>query len=480
VARPLFRAKSIPAPAPAHFRSIARISAPIFIAQIAVFANAVADTIITGHYHAVHLAAIGLGSAIWASVFIPMMGVLQGLSPIIARHFGADEPLLIGRQVRAGVWIGAVLAAVIATAFTFPDPMLRWAQIPENVLPLSRAYLQWLALGAPALMLARVFYAFAPAVNHPRAVMAINVAALSVKVPLSYGLVHGAWGLPELGGPGCGVASAIGYWLMLAIIVAMLNIDRSYRRFGIFAGSWSFDAHAVWRVLRLGVPIGSSILIEVTAFVFMALFLARLGATVSGAQQIAANLAALLFMLPLSLGIGTQVLIGQALGAKQPDEARNVARDGMRMAQGCAAVVCLVVWLTREQIVALYTSDAAVAAIALELLPVIVVFHWFDAWQCSATQALRGYQQALVPLLIYAFALWGIGLGVGYLLAFASWPGGVPVSWVAPSGAFGFWLAQTASVLVAGAALHWEFSRISRPRARSTAAVLSDPPRRAD
>jgi len=449
-----------------HFRGIARISAPIFIAQIAVLANGVADTIITGHYKADHLAAIGLGSAIWASVFIPLMGIIQGLSPIISRHYGAEEPAEIGRQVRAGDWIGCCLAVVIATAFTFPDVILRWAQIPESVLPLSRAYLQWLALGVPALMMARVFCAFAPAVNHPRAVMAINVTALTAKIPLSYGFVHGAWGLPEMGGPGCGLASAICYWLMVAIVIGMLRFDGSYRHFGIFEGSWRFDAHGVWRILRLGVPIGASILIEVTAFVFMALFLARLGATVSGAQQIAANLAALCFMLPLSLGIGTQVLIGQAIGARQPDEARSVAHDGMLMALGCASVLCLIIWVARDRIVALYTNDAAVAAIALELLPIVVVFHWFDALQCSATQALRGYQQALVPMLIYAVALWGIGLGIGYVMAFATWPGGSPVTWLVPRGAPGFWLAQTASVIVAGAALHWEFGRISRPAVR--------------
>jgi MATE family multidrug resistance protein len=389
------------------------------------------------------------------------MGIVQGLSPIVARHFGAQEPVEIGRQVRAGAWIGIGLSVPMVVLFAFPDPILGWAQIPPNVLPLARGYLQWLACGVPALMLARVFYAFAPAVNHPRAVMAINVLALAVKVPLSYGLVHGAWGLPELGGPGCGLASTIGYWLMLAIVAAMLRFDRSYRRVEIFDHSWRFDTPAVSRILKLGVPIGSSIFIEVTSFVFMALFLARLGATVSGAQQIVSNFAALLFMLPLSLGIGTQVLIGQALGAKQPAEARSVAFDGMRMAASCAAVLCVIAWLAREKIVATYTGDAAVAAIVFELFPIVVVFHWFDALQCSATQALRGYQQTLIPLLIYAFALWGVGLGVGYLLAFAIWPGGAPVSWLQPLGATGFWYAQTAALVVAGAALFWDLRRVS-------------------
>lgn len=449
-----------------HFAAILRLSTPIYVAQIAVLANAVADTIITGHYKADHLAAIGLGSAIWASVFIPLMGILQGLSPIIARHFGAGEPRAIGPQVRAGAWLALALAVPIVLAFAFPDAILRLAQIPDSVRPLTRAYLQALACGVPALMLTRVFYAFAPAVARPRAVMAINVAALMCKVPLSYGFVHGAWGLPELGGPGCGVASAIIYWLMLGLASATLWYGASYRRYEIWGGSWRFDGPTTAGILRLGLPIGASILIEVTAFVFMALFLARLGATVSGAQQIVANLAALLFMLPLSLGIGTQVLIAQALGSRRQAEARRVAHDGLRLSVGFASVICLVVWLFRDAIIGLYTSDPRVAAIAFELFPVLIVFHWFDAIQCSATQSLRGYRQTLVPMLIYAFALWGIGLGLGYVLAFAPWPVWRPL-WLPmrPLGATGFWWAQAASLAVAAAALHWEFARISRSRA---------------
>jgi MATE family multidrug resistance protein len=454
-----------------HFRAIGRLSTPIFVAQVAVMSNAVADTVIAGHYHAEHLAAIGLGSAIWASIFIPLMGITQGLSPIVGRHFGARENEAIGRHFRAGVWIGLGLAVLMILVFSFPDPILRWAQIPPAVLPLSRRYLQLIALGVPALMFARVFYSFAPAVNHPRAVMFINVAALCVKIPLSYAFVYGQWGFPELGGPGCGLASAIGYWLMLAIALGMLRFDPSYRPFAIWGRSWRFDPPAVWRILRLGGPIGMSILIEVTSFVFMALFLARLGAVVSGAQQIVANCAALLFMLPLSLGIGTQVLIAQKLGAKKPVEARSVGLDGLRLAAGFATVLIVLVALERERIVAAYTSDAAVAALALTLLPILVVFHWFDAVQCVLTQALRGYQQTWIPMLIYALALWGIGLGIGYLFAFGQWPTGNPIPLLEGLGARGFWYLQTIGNIAAATALFWEFGRVSRRTAAVVAAV---------
>ena len=441
-----------------RYRAILKMSAPIFVAQVAVLANGVADTVITGHYKADHLAAIGLGSAIWASVFIPLMGVTQGLSPIIGRHFGAGETRAIGREVRAGVWLACALALPVLLLFGFPDPVLELAQIPETIRPLTRLYLQALAYGVPALMLARVFYAFAPAVNHPRAVMGINLVALTAKVPLSYALVHGRWGMPELGGPGCGVASAIIYWLILILAVASLRYTTQYRRYEVWSGSWRFDPTTLGGILRLGVPIGASIFIEVTAFVSMALFLARLGPTVSGAQQVISNFAALLFMLPLSLGIGTQVLISQALGANRPHQARRTALDGMKMTSVFATVVCALLWIFRNEIVGFYTSDPGVVALCLSLMPTLVIFHWFDAAQCSATQALRGYRQTVIPMVISALAMWGIGLGLGYVLAFAIWPS----IWPTAYGAKGFWWAQTLSLGVVAIALHWEFRRISR------------------
>ena len=135
---------------------------------------------------------------------------------------------------------------------------------------------------------------------------------------------------------------------------------------------------------------------------------------------------------------------------------------GNRLASGFATIVCVLLWLFRDAIVGFYTSDPTVSALVYQLLPIIVVFHWFDALQCSATQSLRGYRQTLVPMLIYAVALWGIGLGLGYSLAFAPWP----ELWQTPRGALGFWGAQTLSLVVAAAALHWDFARISRPTAR--------------
>src|SRR6185295_3425294 len=104
---------------------------------------------------------------------------------------------------------------------------------------------------------------------------------------------------------------------------------------------------------------------EITSFTLMAVLIARIGAAAVAGHQIVANLVALLFMVPLSLGIATSVLVAQSLGAGAPRAARRVTRRGYTIAMTAAVVAALLLWTLREQIVSLYTTDAAVAAVAL-------------------------------------------------------------------------------------------------------------------
>ena len=449
-----------------HTRAIIQLSWPMLIGQLAVLANGVADTIMVGHYHPDHLAAIGVGASIYATVFVVLMGVLQGLSPLIARHFGAGEFAPIGLLVRQGAWLALAVSALGLLLLAYPETLLRWARLPDNVLPLAQDYLRVVAWGLPAVLLVRVFYAFTQAVGQPRAVMVINLLGLSIKIPLSYALLHGLFGLPELGMVGCGVASALAYWLIFALALWLLSRDAFYRGFALFRGPLRPDWSAIQAILALGLPIAIGMLVEVTSFTFMALLLARLGAVVSGAHQIVSNLAALFFMVPLSLGVGTQILVSHALGRGDLRQARQIALAGLRLALGIALIVSGLLMTLDTQVVRLYTSHEEVAALALTLLPIMAAFHVFDAVQGVAAQALRGYHRTMAPMLIYSVALWGFGLGGGYWLAFEGlrWPAlGLAL---APQGAAGMWAAGAFSLLLAASALVPYLLRVSRSSSR--------------
>jgi MATE family multidrug resistance protein len=196
--------------------------------------------------------------------------------------------------------------------------------------------------------------------------------------------------------------------------------------------------------------------VDVTAFTFMALFIARFGAVYSGAHQIAANLTALAFMLPLALGNAGSVLVGQAIGARAAARARATGIAAIGVSLGCGLAVGAAIFFAAGPIVRLYTADPDVQRLAVGLLAFVAIYHVFDAVQAAAVQILRGYKRAAVPMLIYGGALWGVALGGGYALGIA----GIGVA--APLAATGFWLAAVAGMTLTAVLVSVYFGRVSR------------------
>ncbi|MBI2961061.1 MAG: MATE family efflux transporter, partial [Betaproteobacteria bacterium] len=428
-------------------------------------ANGVIDTAMAGRYSTVDLAAVGVGTAIYVSVFIALMGVLMALTPIASQLYGAGRYAEIGEQVRQCAWLSLALGLASLIALKHPEPFFAVTRLAPEVEAKTRAYLSAASWGVPAALLFRVFYGFSNAVSRPRAVMVLNLIGLALKVPLNWVLMYGKFGLPEMGGVGCAVSGTLIWWVTCVLGWAWCYREADFRRYRVFARfSWPRWKHQ-WGIISLGLPIGVTFFVDVTGFTFMALFIARLGALNSAAHQIASNFAALLFMLPLSLGNAASVLVGQAIGARDPARARATALAGIATAVALGIALAFVVRAASGQIAGLYTADDEVKSIAGGLLALVAIYHVFDAIQAVASNVLRGYKRALVPMVIYAVALWGVGLCGGYALGLAGVDLGGSGDWrfaAAPMGAKGFWIAASASLALAGALVTLYFLRVSR------------------
>jgi MATE family multidrug resistance protein len=382
--------------------------------------------------------------------------VLFAITPTVAQLQGAGRHADIGEEVRQSAWLALGLAAVSVAALTHPGPLLALSELAPDVEARTVAYLHAIAWGVPAALLFRVFQGFSTAISRPRVVMALNLAALALKIPLNWVFMYGKLGLPELGGPGCAVATSTIAWLTCAAAWTWCRVDRDYARYRVFA-RWSWPRwRGQWQLLSLGVPIGATFFVDVTAFTFMALFIARFGALYSGAHQIAGNVAALAFMLPLAVGSAAAVLVAQALGAGAPRRARATGITALGIGLGCGLVVGAAIFLASGTLVRLYSSDPAVRELAATLLAFVAVYHVFDAVQAVVVGLLRGYRHAAVPMLIFGATLWGVGLGGGYAIGIA----GVGVG--APLAASGFWLAGVVGMALAATLVTAYFLRISR------------------
>jgi len=447
---------------------------PLFIGQLAVLGFGTIDTVLVARHSPTDLAALAVGGASYITVFIGLMGVVLSISPTVGQLFGAQRLHEAGRQVWQALWLALGCAVLGCAVLAYPAPFLALSKAGPEVADKIRGYLLALAVALPASLLFTVYRGFNNAVSRPKAVMALQIGGLALKVPLSVALVSGvpALGIPALGVVGCGIATALAMWTQTAAAAVLLHRDPFYRRFDLLAPDVRRPhGPSIRALLRLGIPMGLGIGVEVTGFAFMAIFISRLGATPVAGHQIAANLVSLLFMLPLALGNASSTLVAQRIGAGDLVDARRLCWHGLQLGVGLAALVGAAVFIGREQVLQLYTSNPAVVAAALPLLAWVALFHTADAAQAVAAFVLRAWRIATVPTLIYVAALWGVGLGGGNLLAF-NLAGGVPAAW---QGARGFWIASTAGLALSAlglvALLAWVLAqRAKAPPLRPVAA----------
>jgi len=445
------------------WRRILPLAWPVLVAQLAVVGFATIDTVLVARYAALDLAALAVGMAAYITVFIGFMGAVLAIGPIVGQMFGARRLPEAGLQLHQAVWVALGLSVLGSTLLAFPYPFLALSQASPDVEAKVRAYLLALALALPAALLFAAYRGFNNAVSRPKAVMVIQVAGLALKVPLSIALIYGvpAVGIPELGVLGCGIATCIAMWAQVLAGLWVLRHDRFYAPFALRGqGLRAHERKAIAAHLRLGIPMGLSLLIEITAFAFMAIFIVRLGATAVAGHQLAINLVSVLFMMPLAMANATGTLVAQRIGAGDPRAARRIGWHGLQIGTGLAALLGALVYSLREPILMLYTADPLVIAAALPLLAWVALFHTADAAQAIASFVLRAYRIATLPMLLFAVCLWGVGLGGGYVLGFN-------VTGLTPPlllGARGFWVASTTGLVLAAISLSGVLVMVLRRR----------------
>ncbi len=426
----------------AEWRTLVLLGAPILVAQLAQMATGVIDTIMAGRVSAEDLAAVGIGSSLWIPLYLLFGGTLNALQPIISGHHGAKTPTRIMPMTWQGIYVALASTLLMSGLLMNVGPILEALQLDAATAAIAQGYLHGVAWGVPAMLLLVALRGLTDGLGHTRVFMAFSLLAAAFNLPLNYVFIYGKFGLPAMGGVGCGWATAISAWIALLSLIAYLHWSRTYQRFHLVDHWAAPNWPDIWHLLYLGVPIGFTVFVEVSVFSVVALFLAPLGPVVIAGHQIVLNLVSLVFMVPLSLGMALTLRVSFLLGAGNPQTARLLARSALLLALGIALVYVPVLLMSRGLLVGLYTHDSQVQAVASGLLVFGAIFQVADVLQVTAISALRGYRDTRVPMFIMLFAFWGICLPLGYGLTFTDWFG-------EPRGAAGFWMALTVGLALA-------------------------------
>lgn len=433
-------------------RRLVRLALPILIAQAAQVGVGVVDTVMAGHASANDLAGVALGSNVFTTLYITLLGVMAALQPIVAQSYGAGKTTEIGEQGRQGLWFGLFLGVSgMLLLWVVISPLQKQFDMGSYVNKTFGQFVFFISLGMPAAMIHRAFYAFASSLNRPKTIMVVSLIALLLNIPLNYVFVYGKFGLPALGGAGCGLASAICFWFNAIVLGIYIYRQRFFAPFALFARFEWPKWRAQWAVLMLGIPIGLSFFLEVSLFTFISLLIARFGVTHVASQQVVINITSLIYMIPQSIGIALAVCVGQAVGAQNWLRARFISGVGLIMGLIGACGTGLMLLTFRHFWVSLYTKDQNVIILGGTLLIFAAIFQLSDATQTIASYALRGFKLTKVPMLIHAITFWGLGLGIGCLLGLYF-----------NMALYGFWLALVVSLTGAAVALVWYLNRESK------------------
>lgn len=444
-----------------EWRTLARHAGTVFVGQVAVMAFGLTDTVVAGRYASEALAALSVGSAVYISIFVGLLGMLQAQLPVWAELRGAGEHEALGRSVRQALYLAAAAMAVGMTVLLFPAPILEATAVPPHLRAAVDGYLGILAFALPAALLFRLYSTLNQSLGKPLLVTWVQIGSLGLKVPLSMWFVFGGAGLPPLGLAGCAWATLVVNYLMLALAAWLLRTQAFYAPYKIWQRLERPHGPTLRAFARLGIPTALAIMVEVTSFTLMALFIARMGTLSAASHQIAASLTGLLYMMPLSLGIATSARVSYWLGANDAARARHVLRLGLKLALGLALSSATVLVALHEPVARLFAGDnLPLVALAAGLLPWVAVYHLADALQAVCVFILRSFGIATASLVVYCVLLWGVGLGGGYLLAYRGLP------WLEPLGTpAAFWgagalaLALTAATFIA---LLWQVVRARR------------------
>ena len=433
---------------------ILRHAGTVLVGQLAVIAFGVADTVIAGRYSDTALAALSVGSAIYIIVYVGLIGVIQALLPIWAQMRGARQFHAVGQSVRQSLYLCALLGAAGMAVLLFPGRLLQWAEIPEAMQGEVRAYLAVLALAFVPSLLFRLFSTLNQALGKPVLITWLQIGALAVKIPLSIWFVAGGAGLAPQGAVGCAWATLLVNYLLLLMAVLLLRSNSIYWPYQIWARLQKPDWRQIAGFLRMGLPAGLSYMVEVTSLTLMALFIARLGIVAAASHQIAANLAALLYMVPLSLAIASSARVSYWIGAGEPAKARRIVGVALALSALSASVLALLLWLLSQQIPSWYSRNPDVVLTAASLLVWVALYHVADSLQAVCAFMLRCYRITLTPLVIYGVLLWGLGLAGGYFLAYVGYAA-MPAAPMPGS----FWSAATLALGAVALSFLWLLRR---------------------
>ncbi|WP_144207919.1 MATE family efflux transporter [Shewanella donghaensis] len=446
-------------------KKLIQLALPVLIAQVTQTMMGFIDTVMAGRVSAVDMAAVAIGTSLWLPALLFVQGLILAFTPVFAHHHGANNPKAIQPLMSQAFYIAIIGTIGVLLFLSFAKTIFTMMELDPALADLSAGYLNGFMWGVPAFILYQILRGCSEGISYTLPTMIIGFVGLAVNIPANYIFIYGHFGVPPMGGAGCGIATALVFWAMLIAMMIYMQFHKKFAEIAPFATLNKPNWKTIWEMTKHGMPIAMALFFEVSLFAVIALLLAPLGANVVAGHQIALNFSSIVFMLPLSIGIAVSIRVGYYLGQDKVEISKMVTKIGLILAFSLAVVTAIITVLFKTEIALLYNNNPEVVALAGSLMFLAALYQLSDSIQVVAAGALRGYKDTKSAFYITLVSYWAIGMTLGYTLA--------RTDIIVPAmGAHGFWIGLIAGLT--SAAILFAFRLVYIQKNANFKAVLED------
>ena len=431
-----------------EIKALLKLAVPVSLAQLALVGMSATDVLIAGNASTVDLAGMNLGANSWNMIVMFFMGIGFATQPLVAKSFGANNLGRVKHQLHQSIWLCLALGMLAMLLVWGLAWLLALVAYEPVMLSIAREYLYVIGFAAIPATLIPAVRGSLEGMSQTRSVFWINLVAFLVNIPLDYVLVNGLYGFPRLGGVGCAWATVFLIWCMFLANVGVLVWHKHLTSLSLFNEFERPHRQTLLNTLRMGFPIGISIVIELSMFSGAGVMIAYFGPVQASAHAVAITIASASFMLYMGLAQGVTIRASQFLGAEDPVAAWYTVKAGTAFNVMIAVLMCIAFLLFTEPLVRLFSTDPEVIKLAIVLLYFGAAFQIADSLQVAVMCALRAYHDTSSPpkYQFVAFLMFGLPVGIGF--AFYGW-------WPWLEGAKGFWFGMVASLFIVGILLSY-------------------------
>jgi len=430
-------------PVQTEVREFIRLTVPLASAQVAQAATGFVDTVMMGWLGQENLAAGGLAAATFSTLLVSGVGIVTGISPLIAESHGAGNFHRIRQLTCQGFWLVAIVSLPVMLVLAQMGSVLTLLGQKPEIAAMAKPYLDLMVWAYLPALTFTLLKSVVSSLSHPQPIMGIVVTGTCFNAIGNYVLGFGKLGFPALGLSGLALSTMLTHWGMAFSLLLYMQWHRKLRNYRLFAELRQFHPKILRELMAIGFPIGIAFTLEVGLFTTTTYLMGMLGTEVLAAHQIVFQTIVVVFMVPLGLSFANTIRVGQWLGQGDREAAKRAAYVGMVLGGLFMTLMAIALSLSPKFIIGLYLNvndprNAAVVSLAAPMLIVAAFAQILDGVQTSAAGALRGLKDTRVPMLLSFIAFWGVGLVSGYLIGFRLGLGGV-----------GLWLGQSLGIAAA-------------------------------